>query len=182
MSEAASGNGHRPILPPPGTGRRRSLFVLILMVVGLPLAFLIRSATDDGWREVTSAQVLEERDVIYLPDANVFLVAGDPPLALSGASPHPEGERLAYCASGQNFVSLAHGEKFDRVGRYLDGPALHGMDRFGARVRDGTVEINLRLKTMGPPVEERGRANPSLCFAENVKVVSPGFVEPDSVG
>jgi hypothetical protein len=150
----------------------------MLLLLGLPLAFLIRSATDEGWREVTSVEVLRTRDVIYLPDANVFLVNDDPPIALDGSSPHL-GEPLSYCASGRNFVSLGHGELFDRSGRYLDGPAPHGMDRIGTRVRDGIVEINLRRTTTGPPLSVRGEASGQVCTALNSSLIRPGYVERD---
>lgn len=178
MSDLASGNGHRNLpLPPPGTGRRRSLVILAVLLVGLPAAFLIRSSVDEGWRAVTTVAVLQERDVIFVPDAHVFLVAADRPLALSSASPHL-GEPMSYCAAGPNFVSLAHGETFDREGRYLDGPAPRGMDRVGIRVRDGVVQINVQQKIPGPPLDDRGTPTSSLCVAERVSLLRPGFVEP----
>jgi hypothetical protein len=178
VSDLASGNGHRDLpFPRPGTGRRRSLIVLGVLVVGLPLAFFLRSATDEGWRVVTTVAALEERDVIFVPDAHVFLVAADPPIALREASPHL-GEPMSYCAAGPNFVSLGHGEVFDREGRYLDGPAPHGMDRVGIRIRDGVVQINIQQKIPGPPLDDRGTPTSTLCVAERVSLLRPGFVEP----
>jgi hypothetical protein len=178
MSDLASGNGHRDLpLPPRGTGRRRSLIILGLLVVGLPLAFFLRSAVDEGWRVVTTVAALEDRDVIYVANAHVFLVAADPSIALREASPHL-GEPLSYCADGQNFVSLAYGSLFDREGRYIDGPAPRGMDRVGIRTQDGVVQINLQEKIPGPPREQRGTVMGPLCIPEKVSLLRPGFVEP----
>jgi hypothetical protein len=179
VSDRVSGNGQPDALPPRGAGRRRSLITLGVLLLGLPAAFVIRAALDEGWREITSVEILEARDVIYLPGVQVFLVHDEPPLALSALSPHL-GEELAFCAAGQNFVSLAHGELFDREGRYIDGPAPHGMGGFGVRVRDGIVEINLTQERPGPPLMDRGMPSASICTAEGSRLVRPGFVEPEA--
>lgn len=180
MSDLASGNGQRDVpLPPRGTGRRRSLLILGLLVVGLPLAFVIRSVTDGGWRPVTSIDVLEARHVIYLPDARVFLVSGDPPLALSAVSPHV-GEPIAWCPSAEVFEEMAHGSKWNRLGYYLDGPAPHGMDHIAVRVRNRALEINISMVTQGA---ERG-AGPFLepagpfCSFEVPSDATGGFLLP----
>ncbi len=176
VSDRVSGNGQPDSLPPRGAGRRRSLIVLALLLLGLPLAFVIRAATDAGWRQITSVEVLKANDVIYLPDVEIFLVAEEPPLALSAESPHV-GELLAYCESGRNFVSLAHGEMFDRTGRYIDGPAPRGMDRVAVRVRDGSIEINLAGKIPGPPRGSGLVPEEVPCNADQATPTRQGFVE-----
>lgn len=125
------------------------MLILGLLVVGLPLAFVIRSTTDDGWREVTRIEVLEERDVIYLPVVKVFLVHGeDGPVAVSAISSHLR-DRVLYCRFSETFQER-HGSLFDRQGRYLSGPASRGLDRVGMRVRDGIIEINSTILHEGP--------------------------------
>ena len=155
------------------------MLILALLVVGLPLAFVIRSAMDDGWGQVTTVEVLEDRDVIYLPDIKVFVVHGQPPVALRAVSTHL-GEPIAFCPSSQTFVELAHGSKWDRSGYYLDGPAPRGMDRVQARVADGVVEINLSVITQGPPRGAGPPARPTgpLCEYERPEDARAGFL-PD---
>jgi hypothetical protein len=155
------------------------MFILGLLVLGLPLAFVIRSTTDDGWRQVTSVDVLGERDVIYLPDVHVFLVAGDPPLALSAASPHLGVEDpVAYCAESETFMEV-HGSLWNRLGYWMDGPAPRGLDHVALRVRNRFVEIKPTLVTEGAP---RG-AGPDLpptgpfCAFQQPSDGSDGFVE-----
>jgi hypothetical protein len=151
----------------------------VLLLLGLPLAFVIRAATDDGWREVTSMEVLEEREVIYLPQIRVFLVHADPPLALSAVSSHL-GEPIAYCREASVFEEMSHGSKWDRFGYYLDGPAPRGMDRHALRVVDGIIEIHITDLTHGPP---RGAGPPEsptgpFCFFEEPTDATNGFLEP----
>jgi hypothetical protein len=179
VSDLVSGNGQPDGLPPRGTGRRRSLLILGLLLLGLPLAFVIRAATDRGWREITSVEVLEEREVIDLPQIRVFLVPADPPRALSAVSSHL-GEPIAYCPSSSTFMELAHGSKWDRLGYYLDGPAPRGMDVMASRVRDGVVEINPSIVTDGP---QRGAGPPMkptgpFCEYEDADDASGGFLQP----
>lgn len=179
MSDRASGNGQGEGLPPPGTGRRRSLIILAVLLLGLPLAFVIRAATDEGWRGITTVAVLEERDVIYLPQIEVFLVHDDPPLALNALSPHLR-DRIAFCAASETFVETGHGGLFDRHGLYLEGPPPRGMDRIAVRVRGGSVEINLERIEDGPPRGAEGTEEPTgpLCDPERAAEPQPGFLEP----
>ena len=155
------------------------MFILALLVLGLPLAFLIRALTEGPWRQVVSAEVLEARDVIYLPELNVFLVHGDPPVAFTAKSPHV-GELLVYCTSSETFVSLEHGELFDRSGRYMEGPAARGMDRVPVREREGMIEIDVLQRLQGVPRGEFTRPSGPLCHAETSRLIRPGFVEYQS--
>jgi hypothetical protein len=177
LTDPISGNGQASGLPPRGTGRRRSLLILGVLLLGLPLAFVIRAATDQGWREVTSVEVLEDREVIYLSQIGIFLVDGDPPVALVAESPH-QGEPLVYCGAGRNFVSLAHGETFDRQGRYIDGPSPRGMDRIGLRVIEGRVEINPSVRAPGAPNTDPASPSALHCTSDDLVTIRPGFVEP----
>ncbi len=142
------------------------MFILALLLVGLPVAFLIRSATDDGWRRVTSVEVLEERDVVYLPDVRIFLVAAVPPLALRAVSTHLGGP-ISYCLTSETFMDLAHGTHWDRSGHYLDGPAPRGMDRVRARVDDGFVEIDIATEIEGAPRGAGSPVGPSGPFCDD---------------
>jgi hypothetical protein len=180
VSDFASGNGHRDLpLPPRGTGRRRSLIILAVLVVGLPLAFLLRAATDQGWRRITSVDVLEARQVIYLPEPRIFLVHGTPPFALSAVSPHL-GEPIAWCPSANDFEEMAHGSKWNRLGYYMDGPAPRGMDRVAVRVRNRYVEINAAMVAPGDPRGSGPQLRPTgpYCHFEVPADARDGFVHP----
>ena len=157
------------------------MFILGLLVLGLPLAFVIRMLTEGPWRQVVSTEVLEARDVISLPEFKVFLVDGDPPLALRAVSPHL-GEPIAFCPTSQTFQEMAHGSKWDPSGYYLDGPAPRGMARLQTRVVNGFVEINVTSVTEGPP---RGAGPPALpagpfCQYERPEDAQRGFLPEPS--
>lgn len=177
MSDWASGNGQRDELPPRGVGRRRSLITLGILLLGLPVAFVIRAALDEGWREITSVEILEARDVIYLPQIHVFLVHAEPPLALSAVSSHLQ-EPIAYCPANETFTELAHGSWWDRSGYYLAGPAPRGMGRIASRVREGIVEINPTVVEDGPPRGAGPAETPSrrLCEYERPGDAVNGFL------
>ena len=153
------------------------MIILIALVIGLPVAFVLRGLIGANWSEITDTTTLATEDVIYVPRFEVFLVNGTLPIALLAASPH-QGETLVYCKAGQNFLSLQHGEQFDRLGRYITGPALHGMDRAEVRVRDGFIELNMARVTIGPPTTPRVVPEVTPCTADSVVFGSAGFVEP----
>lgn len=130
-----------------------------------------------------SVDVLEERDVIYLPDIKVFLVHGDPPRALRAISPH-RGEPIAFCPSSQMFIEMAHGSHWDRSGYYMDGPAPRGMDRAPARVDNGFVEIDISIITQGSPRGAGPPAHPTgpFCQFERPEDAQRGFLpEPSPI-
>ena len=155
------------------------MLILGLLVLGLPLAFVIRTVTEGPWRQVVSTEVLEARNVVYLPELRVFLVHGDPPVALRAVSPHL-GEPIAFCPSSELFQEMAHGSKWDPAGYYLDGPAPRGMDRMQTRVDGGFVEINVTSLTEGPPRGAGPPAHPTgpFCEYERPEDARAGFL-PD---
>ena len=158
------------------------MFILALLILGLPLAFLIRSVTQGPWREVVSAEVLEARDVIYLPELKVFLVHGDPPLALRAVSTHLGWEPVGYCPSSGTFVEFPHGSHWDRSGYWMDGPAPRGLDRVRARVDDGFVEIDVTSIAEGPPRGAGPPAHPTgpFCLYDRPEDAQRGFLSaPD---
>ena len=87
-----------------------------------------------------------------LPDVPAYVVADPPqtPLALLALSPHL-GERVNYCLSSTWFEDPVHGDKFDRLGNYMVGPAPRGLDRLATLVQDGVVWVNPNEITLGPP-------------------------------
>jgi hypothetical protein len=158
-------------------GKRRSLVFLGLLLAGLPLAFLIRGLTDEGWRQIASVRALEARDVIYLPDVRIFVVHEDPAVALSAISTHLE-EPVAYCPSGDTFHELAHGSTWNRLGFYVDGPAPTGLERLATRVRDGIVEVNFTITHPGAPRGAGPQLGPNgrFCSYEEPGDATNGFL------
>lgn len=151
MEDWVQGNGHRPALPPPGTGRRRSMIVLAGLLVALPTAYLLSVGLGD-WRPVATAEQLEAEGVVYRPGLQVFVVHGEQAAALSARAPG-SGNRVVYCPFADAFQD-AEGAVFDRFGHVLEGPVTRGLDRLPVRVRVGVVEVDLSARVPGPPPAE----------------------------
>jgi hypothetical protein len=154
MSEWAEGNGHKD-LPRPGTGRRRSLITLLVLLVALPATFVISSLLGPGWRPVVSVASLEREEVVYIPAIRVFVVDEEPgPVALSAIT--AGGDRVLFCHP----TGLFHGPgglTFDRTGSLISGSAPRGLDRVGVRVQEGLVEVNPEIVTRGSPPSSEHR-------------------------
>ena len=81
--------------------------------------------------------------VVYLEQHGVFVVAADGGfLALSDDARHV-GDRVLYCALANTFSSPAHGEQFDRLGRYVGGPAAGDLGWYRTVVKGGRVLVDL---------------------------------------
>ena len=117
------------------TRKRRPLFALAVLgaVIVLIVAFVLnRMAVGDGgspgpgWVRAGTVDQVSSAQVVYVPTAEIFVVATlDGPIALSAVSPHL-GERILFCPSSGWFEEPLHGEKFDRFGHYGVGPAPEG--------------------------------------------------------
>lgn len=131
-----------------------SLAAVLGVVVGFAVARL--TASDDapgpGWVRVGSVQEIRTEGVVLLPDVPAYVVAEPPrtPIALLARSPHL-GEQVMYCESSMWFEDPAHGDKFDRLGNYVLGPAPRGLDRLETLVQDGVVWVNPSGVMPGPP-------------------------------
>ena len=151
-------------LPRRRTGLRRSFVLLMAMVVALPIALLVTRAGDEEWRTATTVTGLGERGVVYLSEEQVFVIhTEDGPLALSARSPR-FGNRAVFCSFSETFTEV-HGSKWDRLGRYLDGPAPRGLDRVATRINGRLVEVNPTRIERGPGREVHGTP-PSGGFCE----------------
>lgn len=113
--------------------------VLLLVLIGVlgprqqELTTEIVAGTVD---EIVTGQV------VYLKEHRLFVVAIDTGfVALSDDSRHV-GDRVLYCRSDNTFSS-AHGERFDRLGRYSGGPAAGDLGRYETRVSGGQVFVDL---------------------------------------
>lgn len=86
---------------------------------------------------------IESRKVIYLAGPGVYVAATTEGfVALDDDSRHV-GERVLYCSLDDTFSSPAHGERFDRQGRYIAGPAQGDMGRYPVSVESGRVVVDL---------------------------------------
>lgn len=173
MGDWVQGNGHRQALPPPGTGRRRSLIVLVGLLVALPTAYLLSVGGGD-WRPVATAPDLESEGVVYRAGLQVFVVHDDQaPVALSARTPG-SGERVVYCPFADAFQD-AEGAVFDRFGHVLEGAVSRGLDRLAVRVRVGVVEVDVSARVPGPPrAEATEDVSANLCRVPGPEE-PPGF-------
>ncbi len=151
-------------------------------VIVLILAFvLVRMALDDGgspgpgWVRAGTVDQVSSAQVVYVPTAEIFVVAtSDGPIALSAVSPHL-GERILFCPSSGWFEEPLHGEKFDRFGHYGVGPAPRGMDHVAIEVRGSNVWVDPAMVSDGSPRGEPKARPPAGPFCQNGEGSRPGF-------
>ena len=139
----------------PGWRRR----LLLLVVVGgvalgvVSFALVVQggpTSPGSGWVHAGSVAELEHDAVVYVAQARAFVVDASAPLALYARSPH-KGKPITHCESSGWFVDRSHGSMFDRLGRYVLGPAPRGLDRFEVQVVDGEIWIDSTTLLIGPP-------------------------------
>ena len=172
MEDGVQGNGHKPGLPPPGAGRRRSLIVLAGLLVALPAAFLLSLGRGE-WRAVVGAEELQAEGIVYRPGLRLFLVH-DEPMPAAVAAVTPGGQRVVFCRFADAFQAPSGGV-YDRYGRVLGGSADHGLDRLPVRVRVGVVEVDLGTRLPGQPrAETTEDVSANLCQVPGVED-PPGF-------
>lgn len=152
--------------PPAGRGRRSLLVILVggvSLLLGLAVvrSLVAESSPGAGWVRVGSIEDVRSRGVVLLPEVPAYVVADPPrvPIALLARSPHL-GERVNYCRSSTWFEDPLHGDKFDRLGNYMLGPAPRGLDRLATLVQDGVVWVDPNEITLGPPRGSRGAYEP----------------------
>jgi nitrite reductase/ring-hydroxylating ferredoxin subunit len=137
------------------------LVVATVVLVTLGVSALLYGLTTSGSASpgpLVSLEQLEEEEVIYLQDHDLFLVFNDgDPLALSDDAQHL-GDRVEFCESSQMFESPAHGEKFDIHGSYYGGPGQSGLDRYPVRIEGDHLYVELGElipgRERGAPVRE----------------------------
>jgi Rieske Fe-S protein len=126
---------------------RRLLIALSLLgvVLGTAMIFFLWPPDQQQADEVVAGTVdeVQSRQVFYLAEHGVFAVAADGRfLALSDDARHV-GDRVLYCAQDNTFSSPAHGETFDRLGRYMFGPAAGDLGRYRIVVTGDPVLVDL---------------------------------------
>jgi len=87
--------------------------------------------------------------------APIIFLVNDPEqglMALYARDPHRFGCWVAWEESNRRFVDPCGGSKYTQMGKYVDGPAPRGLDRFGVSVtNDGKVLVNVNDYQQGPP-------------------------------
>jgi len=123
-----------------------------VVVVLVALLWLTGRTNEAGTVVAGTVEDLRSREVIYLADHRIFVVATEVGfLAISDDARHV-GDRVLYCREDETFFSPAHGERFDRLGRYLGGPAQGDLGRYPASIEDDLVVVDL---TAGPDLPPR---------------------------
>jgi len=179
--------------------RRRkvgAIAIAVVFVTVIVAAFASRRPASDGsigpppaksvaggWTDAGSVTELAKEGVVYLAQAEVFVIADQKgePYALSAVSPHsPYGveELLRYCRPFGGFRELEHGAQFDDHGEYMTGPASSGMFRVPTRITsDG--ELQVRPDELGAP-SPRGahdHADPDAFCGPGTVEVAPGILD-----
>lgn len=126
--------------------RRLTVALFFLGVVLVTAVIVFRWPPDQGQAGEVVAGTIDEvqsRRVVYLAEHGVFVVAADGGfLALSDDARHV-GDRVLHCALDNTFSSPAHGERFDRLGRYVAGPAVGDLGRYPVPVEGNRVLVDL---------------------------------------
>jgi Rieske Fe-S protein len=141
---------------------------IAVLIIGAAAVALLTSPepNEPGELSVGTIDEIESEGVVYVPDPGLYVVATENGLlALSDDPRHLDGERVLYCSRDQTFSSPAHGEKFDRQGRYLAGPASGDLGRYPVETRRNQVIVDI---SSGPHLPERStvrlqREEPSQC-------------------
>ena len=124
----------------------RVVGVATAVVVGLVVAaVLVVSSDDPGADNEVSVRALDESEygVVYLEAHGVFVVASDDgPVALTDDAQHVAGDLVRYCPLDASFYGY-HGGRFDRLGRYIDGPPNSDMDRVTAEVTGEMIVVHV---------------------------------------
>jgi len=149
---------HQQVATRPSRLSRRSLLVTLVLAFALlgglavVRSLMSESSPGAGWVRVGSIQDVRSQGVVMLLEVPAYVVADPPrtPMTLLARSPHL-GERVIYCRSSMWFEDAADGDKFDRLGNYVLGPAPRGLDRLATLVEDGVVWVNPDEVTLGPP-------------------------------
>ena len=115
-----------------------------LAVFAFGALFLTDTSPQDQLATEVVAGTVDEivaQGIVYLKAHGLYVVAIDSGfVALSDDSRHV-GDRVLYCLSDGTFSS-AHGERFDRLGRYVGGPASGDLGRYQTRVSGGHVLVD----------------------------------------
>lgn len=100
-----------------------------------------------------------DSDVVEIPvfvvhdpvEGLVALYAADPHLGcrVGLASDFPSDTGFDLPAE-MAFLNPCHGEKYDRLGRYLAGPSPRGLDRFGVYLEGDDVVVDVAAFEYGP--------------------------------
>lgn len=126
---------------------------VLAVVLGVAAIVFVSSpeSTKAGEIVVGTVGELEASGVTYLPDPGLYVVATDDGfLALWDDARHV-GERVLYCREDETFLSPAHGEHFDRLGRYLAGPAQGDLGRYPVALEDDMVVVDVETGPDLPP-------------------------------
>ena len=123
--------------------------VLILAILSLVLgvaAIVFLTSTDSANPDeliVGSVEEIESKGVVYVQDPGLYVVAGNDGLIALGDDARHVGDRVLYCSLDETFSSPAHGERFDRQGRYLAGPASGDMGTYPVELRNNQIVVDV---------------------------------------
>jgi hypothetical protein len=158
----AVATAHHPGMASVLAARTRGGLLLRLVVASVALAIVgvvvvalavraPRPSLGGAWVRGAAMSVVRGRPV-YVRGADAYLVAVGPSRAIALLARSPQmGEPVRYCPTSGWFEDPAHGSKFDGLGRYVLGPAPHGLDRLALRLIGGVAWVDPAAVTTGPP-------------------------------
>ena len=137
-----------------------------------------------GSFEMGGIDDLRARRIVYVEDAQAFVISvpGEEPFALSSIS--DEGDRLLFCRSSGWFQSATSGAVYDLHGRRIDAEAQAGMPAYFVETTpNGDVRLSTTPAPAPPAVAPDTEPSGPACTAGAQRVVEaePGFADVSGV-
>jgi hypothetical protein len=131
--------------------RRAVAFLLVVGVLVLTFVATVTGRLDErSCAYLGKIESFAVNSVTEISCAPLYVVSAvDGPLVLVGWSTHMPNEPVVWDPAERLFVSPAHGESFDVVGRVVDGPVTRPMHRCPTRVRDGELWVDAQRHLEG---------------------------------
>jgi hypothetical protein len=157
--------------------RSAARYVAAILVVVLIVVFWPRQEGLTTEVVIGTVNEIETSQVVYLEEHDLFVVATEAGFVVLSDDSRHVGDRVLYCRSNNMFSSPAHGELFDRLGRYFGGPADGDLGRYEARVSGDRVLVD--LATLSLPDRSTAADEPSGPSCEGPED-PPGFYRTDT--
>ena len=141
--------------------RRFALLGVMVMLTGITvlaaiLWFAVPEPPQDTLGPASDFPPAEEPYEVHANDHVYFIVnSGGTVLVLAPNAPGPNSNysqcHIVWVPRRLQFVEPCYGSKFTLTGKWVEGPAPRGLDRFGYTVENGMLIVNRWQHVEGPP-------------------------------
>lgn len=130
----------------------------LVIVLGAAVVVVLTSSepSDPGELIVGGVDEIKSQGVAYVRGPGIYVVASENGFIALWDDARHVGDRVLYCPVDETFSSPAHGEKFDRQGRYIAGPASGDLGTYPVHVKGNSAVVDV---SAGPHLPERSNVN-----------------------